>query len=70
MDDAFEDLGYSREKEDVHMPKARFVLKKRIKYTKEPLKGQEANLADYIANDLIAHGMAVEVVDRQPGEEG
>ena len=70
MDDAFEDLGYSRAKEDVRMPKARFILKKRIRYTKEPLKGQEGTVAANIADDLILHGMAVEVVDRQPGEEG
>jgi hypothetical protein len=69
MDESIrEDLGYLREVET--MSKTRFVVKKRIRYTQGLMKDREATVASHIADDLIEHGMAVEIVGRQPGEEG
>ena len=65
-----EDLGYLNGQEVEPMNKARFVVKKRIRFIQGQLKGKEYNLNILIADDLIAQGMAVEVVDRQPGEDG
>jgi hypothetical protein len=64
-----EDIGYMNG-EVIPMDRARFVVKKRIRYTQGILKDKVVYLKDTIADDLIAHGMAVEVEARQPGEEG
>ena len=66
---AREDLGYVNGEVEP-MSKSRFVVKKRIRYTQGLMAGREAMLAEHIADDLIAHGMAVEVEARQPGQEG
>lgn len=63
-----EDIGYVREVGP--MGKARFVVKKRIRYLREPMKGQTGEIKAEIADDLIAHGMAEEIGEREAGEEG
>jgi hypothetical protein len=65
-DSVHEDLGYQSEAEP--MDRSRFVVKKRIRYTQGQMKDRVVDLKDTIADDLIAHGMAVEV-GRQPGED-
>jgi hypothetical protein len=62
------DIGYLNG-EVIPMDRSRFVIKKRIRYTQGILKGKVCDIKDTIADDLIEHGMAVEV-GRQPGKEG
>ena len=64
-----EDLGYMNG-EVIPMSRSRFVMKKRIKYIQGVLKDHVCDVKESIADDLIAHGMAVEVGARDPGEEG
>lgn len=66
-DSVREDLGYRNEV--IPMNRARFVVKKRIKYTQGQMKDKVCDVKELIADDLIERGMAVDV-GRQPDEEG